>query len=204
MNGNCFLKFLVVCSFLALITSIAFSYANLIANNNISSDIKTIELNINQTQNLKNDSSSWGDFEKAQYHDSVYTQLIDWKGQGTINWGLGFLASITVFFTILFGLRTKDEGYSQSDNILMSLGLIFLFASILSVFQLVYYYRYVGVLQNKLLTIPFVKSLFYDFVVGSWGIGVIEIGMILMSVIACVYSIYVLRNNYGRGSHSSK
>lgn len=155
--------------------------------NNISSDIKTIEWNITQTENLKNASSSWGDFEKAQFHDSVYTQLINWKGQGTINWGLGFLASITVFFTILFSLRTKNEENPESDCVLKFLGWIFLVASILSVFQLAYYYRYVGVLQSHLVTIPFVKSWLYDFIVGCRGI---EWGMVLVSFAFAIFLTY--------------
>jgi uncharacterized membrane protein len=180
MNQKSFLTFLLICSILALCSSIVFSILNCISANNISSDIKTIEQNITNTENLKNASSSWGAFEKAQFHDSIYTQLINWKGQGTINWGLGFLASITVFFTILFGLRTKDEENSKSDGILECLGCIFLVASILSVFQLAYYYRYVGALQSHLVTIPFVKSLLYDVIATWWGI---ELGMILISFV---------------------
>lgn len=187
MNKQGFLTFLFICSILALGSSIFFSFINWNSANNISSDIKTIEWNITQTENLKNASSSWGDFEKAQYHDSVYAQLIDWKGQGTVNWGLGFLASITVFFTILFGLRTEDKENSKSDWVLKCLGWIFLVASILSVFQLAYCYRYVGVLQSRLVTIPFVKSLLYDVIVGWWSI---EWGMVLLSLAFAIFLTY--------------
>jgi hypothetical protein len=193
MNGKGFQKFLVICSIFMLILSVVFSLINLYAVNNNSSDIYKIDLNITQTQNLKNDNSTWGNLEKNEFHDSVYIQLIEWKGQGTINWGLGFLASITVFFAILIeGLHKKDYEHIKSDGILALLGLIFLSSSILSVFQLATNYRYVGVLQNKLLTIPFINSTFY-YLVASWW--VIEIGMVLLSIIFLVYSIYVWRKN---------
>jgi hypothetical protein len=150
--------------------------------------ISSIESNITQT--LKSEGmENLTELERLQYHDSVLTKLIDWGGQGTISWGVTFLAAITVFFMILLELRPKENEKlesvlsKRSDIALAFLAAIFLIFSVASIFEILYYYRYVANLQNDLLTIPVSQGPIYPFIVNF---GWVELTIIAMSIIAVI------------------
>lgn len=126
--------------------------------------------------------------------------LISWQGQGTINWGLGFLASISVFFAILFTLRRMEKGSSKDSNtktidwFLSSLAVLFLVVSVYAVFEVFRYYRVVATLQSRWQDITKIivpKGWQFDPIMNYWG----EWGMVALFMVAVVcLSISFLKN----------
>jgi len=143
--------------------------------------------------------------QQMQYHDEVIMRLIDGGGQGTITWGIVFLTTFTLFFTILLGLRNKTKDSeplssvnnlknicrwvenNPSDTVLSISALIFLVIGMVSIFQMVYYYRYVGYLQYKLQTIPPTPHTWiYPFIINF------ECLMLVFSTILVIFCIKLI------------
>jgi hypothetical protein len=174
MNEKCFYNLLLICSAVAFFTSIVLSCWN-----------------INHFESIKNNLTTSIQNLPTSNKTETLEKLIDWQGQGTISWGLGFLASITVFFTILLTLRNKDkplvseakkriqEETNRINFALSCLALLFFFASIVSVFELLLYYRIVATLQS-LMPVAVPPGLLYDFIISNGG----EYVMIILSGIA--------------------
>jgi hypothetical protein len=95
-----FVLFLMICSFVTLATS-CFIYFYFVSPND--------EINLTALQGIQNVTSAG--------NKTAIETLIDWQGQGTISWGLGFLAAITVFFTILIALRRGEADEVSKDPV---------------------------------------------------------------------------------------
>jgi hypothetical protein len=177
MRERQFCKFLLICSVVVLGTSIGLFI--LFSQNS-------------DTRNLISIINS----KSASNQTAILEKMIDWQGQGTISWGLGFLASITVFFTILLTLRQAIEKSEQTqvtskiDSFLKGLVVLFLFVSVYSVFELLRYYRIVAALQNlfqNLTNVEVPKGLLFDLITkwngGEWGMVIVSgIGFIYLSI----------------------
>jgi cell division protein FtsL len=160
-----FLELLSVASMILLIFSVTLTITDYNQNEQNATAISHILQKINSTIESQG-AENLTPFEQLQYNESVLTQLISWNGQGTISWGVTFLATITVFFMILLELHPKENQkekpkenavatiLTKGDKVLYVLALIFLALSLLSVYMILYYYRYVASLQNTLTTIP--------------------------------------------------
>lgn len=196
MNRKAFRCLFWACLVLAFSLSIVLTMNNFCSNNQVRNYI-------NQKFVLSSVDNDMNQTEKADY-DAPILKLIDWGGQGTISWGLGFLAAITVFFAILLSLRPKGMDNDQAskisrkeciennpeDFLLSFLTLLFLAVGIISIFQIAYYYRYVAYLQHKLLTVPPPpRPLLYNYVESFCIEGgmVALFGFLLIMALSCLW-----------------
>jgi hypothetical protein len=135
-------------------------------------------------------------------------KLIDWQGQGTISWGLGFLAAITVFFTILIALRGTEKKNGSKDTwiidlFLGGLGVLFLIISVYAIFELLRYYRIVATLQNRwqdVTQIVVPKGWQFNPILHYWG----EMAIIVLSLIATLYLLISYSLSYLKNRETYK
>jgi len=135
MNERCFYNLILVYSIISVI--VTFLYL-LLYMPHIATDL----LNLNSSiQNIP-----------LENRIIVLDKLLDGQGQGTMSWAVIFLATITVFFTILLDLRKNESNDLKKTNkidiILSVVAGLFLLASILSIFVILYYYRITDKLQQ--------------------------------------------------------
>jgi len=177
MNKKDFSYFFTLCSFAALIISIFLTNQNYY-------NYLCIQNNTKQTLGLPSINNFINETQKVAI-DVKILQLINWGGQGTITWGVVFIAALTVFFTIWPYLRPENKKAEQKpvipnekiilwmrnnpeDLFLSCSAFLFFIAGIISIFQISYYYRYVAYLQSILNTIhsppsTWLSNLFMDF-----------------------------------------
>lgn len=128
--------------------------------------------------------------------------LIGWQGQGTISWGLGFLAAITVFFTLLIALRRAEADEVSKDPVrtkiidvfLGSLAILFLIASVYSIFELLRYYRIVATLQNlwqNATNIEVPKGWQFNPILNYNGEWAMIISSLIVSIALSIYLVYL-------------
>ena len=180
-----FTLLLLVCSIFGLVTS-----ASIMAFRTMPNDATDLRIFKDSTQNITSTSGNITQLET----------LIGWQGQGTINWGLGSLALISVFFAILFTLRRIEKGSSKDKNtkaidlFLSSLSVLFLAVSVYAVFEALRYYRVVATLQSRWQEITKIivpKGSQFDPLMnycGEWGM------IVLFSLTTLYLSISLLRN----------
>lgn len=123
--------------------------------------------------------------------------------------GTWILASIAAFVGIVMVLRPQNTAPEEetelisirhTDYILCGLAMIFFAISIVSVFQLTNYYRYVADLQGQLSTIAVPKSFVYALVMNFW----VEASLFLLSFIGVLYlsSLYFLKRHASKWKES--
>jgi len=157
MEEKRFIKLLLYVFAVFLIFSVLLFASDYCQSKSATNAINSIRDTINSALSLKG-AENLTEFERYQYNESIFMKLIDWGEQGTVSWGVTFLAAISVFFMVLLELHPKegDMHYrtpKRSDIVLSYLAFFFLAISLLSVSEVLYYYRYVAILQNQLLPI---------------------------------------------------
>ena len=170
-----FNTFLFRCALIVFASSVALSIINIFFLSNMSSTISSINS------------------IAPENRTEILADLINWQGQGTISWGLGFLASITVFVAILIGLLTipddklKDQNVKARINFFLHfIAWLFLFVSTYSIFELLRYYRIVATLQ-QLMPVEVPQGLLFCFITNYGG----EVTMIILSAIfLCLLKFY--------------
>jgi len=168
MNRRAFYYFFIAYSLLALLFSLGLTVFY------IDKDNQNFE-NISQTYIFSYNKTNMTEIEKCKHDEPLY-KLIEWDGQGTISWGVGFLTAITVFFTILFSLHPKEDDINNQpmflwiknnpeDTILSCLAGFFMIMGIMSIFMMTHYYRSVSYLQDALFaSFVFQRTAVYIFI----------------------------------------
>lgn len=187
MNEQCFYKLLISFSIVAFISSVYFTALNIIYFNH---DLNKLICSIKRLP--------------SQNQTVITEKLINGQGQGTTSWAFIFLAAITVFFMILLDLRKTrkipDKETDTIDIVLSIIAALFLVASILSIFEILNYYRITAKLQQLYLpkniydAVP--KGILFWFVMNNWG----EYAMIILpSIVMVAVGIKFLRKKHTSG-----
>jgi hypothetical protein len=96
---------------------------------------------------------------------------------------------------IFIELKPSEEKTTscERDFALSSLGAIFLLVSLVSISQILYYYRYVASLQKQLKAIYVPQSVLYSFVIK---VGIVESILVSFSIIAIMFcACWLLRKD---------
>lgn len=89
MREKDFYLLLLLCAILSLVFCIILTYTDYSASLDNHMQINGMEQKIQNQLKLPG-TENMTQLEKIRYHDEIYSKMIDWQGQGTINWGLGF------------------------------------------------------------------------------------------------------------------